>query len=323
MPITQSKFIPAWGLSNANMQTMLPSILPERDLLKATSRERLTMPDGDFFDIDWFSPATEGPIVILLHGLTGSINSHYVQNTLKLIKKKGWRPLLMYYRGCSGEPNLSDKSYHVGDTMLLNTLICELKKREPHTSLAAIGYSLGANMLLKWLGETKVSNELRTAIAISVPFDLKITVNRLREGFSRFYQWWLIGDLHDYVRRKYQQKAPPFDFGDVTHLKSFWEFDEAITAPLNGFMNAADYYDKNSCRQFLSGIDLPTLILHARDDPFLTPEAIPFETELAAHTTLELSEHGGHVGFVCGNLFSLNLSLWLEKRIPQHLEQYL
>ena len=324
MPITQSKFIAAFGLSNPHVQTMLPSLMPDHQLLKAVRRERLSMPDGDCFDFDWFAEQSTAPIVIILHGMTGSTNSHYVQSILKTVQEQGWRPILMYYRGCSGEPNLVEKSYHVGDTMGFNTLVTELKKREPKTLIAAVGYSLGANVLLKWLGETKKTERLlATAIAVSVPFDLKVSANRLREGFSRFYQWWLIGDLHDYVRRKFQQKAPPFDFGDVTHLKSFWQFDDAITAPLNGFMSAADYYEKNSCKQFLSAIKVPTLIIHSKDDPFLMPEAIPVEEELAADTILELSETGGHVGFVMGNPFELKLNFWLEKRIPQHLKQYL
>jgi predicted alpha/beta-fold hydrolase len=323
MPIIESNFISAVGLSNAHVQTMLPSLIPNKNLIKPTKRERLIMPDGDFFDFDWFAEKSTAPIVIILHGMTGAINSHYVQSILKAIKKKEWRPILMYYRGCSGEPNLLNKSYHVGDSLGLETLITELKKREPETPIAAVGYSLGANVLLKWLGETQSLAKLCTAVAVSVPFDLKVTANCLREGFSRFYQWWLIGDLHDYVRRKFQQKPAPFDFGDVTHLKSFWEFDNAITAPLNGFMNASDYYEKNSCRQFLPNITVPTLILHSKDDPFLTPEAIPPAEGLSATTTLELSQHGGHVGFVTGNTLSLDLSFWLESRIPEHLDGYL
>jgi predicted alpha/beta-fold hydrolase len=324
MPIKESKFVPALGLSNPHVQTMLPSLMPENHLLRPVRRERLTMPDGDFFDFDWFTEKSTGPIVIILHGMTGSLNSHYVQSILRTIKKKGWRPIFMYYRGCSGEPNLLDKSYHVGDTLGFNTLVSELKKRDPDAIIAAVGYSLGANILLKWLGETKnAAKLLTTAVAVSVPFDLKATANRLREGFSRFYQWWLIGDLHDYVRRKFQQKEPPFDFGDVTHLKSFWEFDNAITAPLNGFINASDYYDKNSCRQFLSLIKTPTLILHSKDDPFLTLASIPSEEELSPDIILELSETGGHVGFVTGNPFIWELDFWLEKRIPEHLEHYL
>ncbi len=321
--IKTSDFIPAFGVSNAQLQTILPSVMPLKKLIEATRRERLTMPDGDFVDFDWFDESNlNSPIIIILHGITGSIEAHYVQGMLKQAQNNGWRPLLMYYRGCSGEPNLIDRSYHLGDTLGLDTIVRELQRREPNTPIAAVGYSMGANILLKWLGDTGTAAGLVTAIAVSTPFDLRAASNRLRQGFSRFYQWWLIGDLHDYVRSKYQNKKTPFDFGDVTQLKSFWEFDNSITAPLNGFTDATDYYAKNSCKNVLPNITVPTLAIHSLDDPFMSPDVIPQDSEMSANVTIELSEKGGHVGFISGNLFELKLEHWLEKRIPEHFKTH-
>ncbi len=318
--IISSEFVPAVGLKGPNAQTILASLIPRKHQIRASRRERLIMPDNDFVDFDWFDNTVSSPIVIILYGMTGSIDGYYVQDILKEIKANGWRAILLYYRGCSGEPNLIDRSYHLSDTLGLDTLVKELRRREPNTPITAVGYSMGANILLKWLGEVGAAADLTTAVAVSTPFDLRMASNRLRQGFSSFYQWWLIGDLHDYVRSKYQNRKPPFDFGDVTQLKSFWEFDDAITAPLNGFKDAADYYGRSSCRPSLKNITVPTLALHARDDPFMMPATIPSEAELSPTTTIELSEHGGHVGFISGNLFLGKLEFWLPIRITRHLQ---
>lgn len=318
--IKESAFVPAKGAQNRHVQTILPTFIPTRNAPHASHRERIPLPDGDFVDADWFGPP-QSPIIIILHGLASNVRSGYIQNMLFKFSQVGWRSLLLYYRGCSDEVNLLDKSYHAGDTLGLDTLVNLLRKREPQTPIAALGYSMGANVLLKWLGETQ-STALSTAIAVSVPFDLRITSNQLRERFEGFYQWWLISDLHEAVRRKYQNRKPPFDFGDVSELKSFWEFDNAITAPLNGFKDATEYYEKNSCRQFLKRIQTPTLILHSRDDPFSPPEALPNESHLSDHLILELSDYGGHIGFISGNLFLFRLTFWLEDRIFNHLKTY-
>lgn len=319
--ILPSSFVPAFGLGNCHLQTTLPSILSCKYSSVPVKRERLTLPDGDFIDFDWFDDTITAPIVIILHGLTGSVQSHYVQSILHQLKLRKWRPILMYYRGCSGEPNLLDCSYHLSDTMGLDSLVKELRRREPNTPIAAVGYSMGANVLLKWLGDSGDKAELTTAVAVSTPFDLAKSSNYLRHGFSRFYQWWLIGDLHDYVRRKYQTKKPPMDFSNITQLKSFWDFDDKVTAPLNGFKDVQDYYIKSSCGPVLKNISVPTLALHAKDDPFMTPDIVPDNSQLSSAVTIELSEKGGHVGFVSGSIF--HPEYWLEQRIPEHLQRYL
>lgn len=321
--IKKSTFHPPFILSNAHIQTSLPTLLPIQRYTHPVRRERLIMPDTDFVEFDWFSNRRKGPIVILLHGITGSIKAHYIQNMIHLINQKEWRPILMYYRGCSGTPNLIEKSYHAGDTLGLDTLIRELKAREPDTPIFAVGYSMGANVLLKWLGETQTDKSLVSAVAISTPFDLRLVANRLRHGISQFYQWWLIGDLHDYVLNKFRQRPAPFDFGDLTHLRSIWTFDDAITAPLNGFKDASELYEKTSCIHFLKNINIPVLAIHALDDPFMIPDILPKEKDLSSDFTIEISEKGGHVGFIEGSLIPLHIEFWADKRATEHIEDCL
>ncbi len=232
----------------------------------------------------------------------------------------------MHFRGCSGEPNRLAQSYHSGETRDLQTVITELIHREPHSPLFAIGYSLGGNVLLKWLGETGESgreNPLKAAVAVSIPFELAKTAEHLKTGFSRIYQWHLLHSLSISHMRKFKYLPKPIAIRDIkpTALKTFWEFDDAITAPLHGFKNADDYYEKSSSRQYLVKIKTPTLILHALNDPFTTLSALPTIDEISSQVSLEFSEHGGHVGFISGR-YPWKPVYWLEKRIMSYLQSY-
>lgn len=281
----------------------------------ATRRERVMLPDGDFIDVDWLGD--RGPIVIVLHGLSGSSDSHYVRGILRAAVRQGWRGALMHFRGCSGEPNRLLRSYHAGDTADLRFFVELLRRREPQTPLAAVGYSLGGNVLLKWLGEQGSDAPLRAAVAVSVPFELAAATERLMQGFSRIYELHLLRSLQAAITQKREVVELPWDQSAVAGIASLREFDERVTAPLHGFLGADDYYARSSCRAFLPRIAVPTLILHAADDPFMPRSVIPGEKELSSYTTLELSPHGGHVGFISGSLRAPQF--WLETRVPEYL----
>lgn len=316
--IVSSSFQPAWWLRGGHAQTIWPSVLRPRPAL-APRRERVTLPDGDFIDVDWLGDG--GPIVVILHGLSGSIDSPYAAGMLYALAQHGWRGALMHFRGCSGEPNGLMRSYHAGDTGDLGFFVELLRRREAETPLAAIGFSLGGNVLLKWLGEQGEAAPLRAAAAVSVPFELAAATERLMQGFSRIYERRLLRCLKQALAQKRAAVELPWDEKALAAISSLREFDERITAPLHGFRDADDYYARSSCRAYLPRIAVPTLVLHAIDDPFMPPRVIPRASELAPHTVLELSLHGGHVGFIAGSLRSPQF--WLETRIPEYLSPLL
>lgn len=315
-------FKPAWWLQNPHLQTMWATLFrfSKPDNLEIV-RERFELPDGDFIDIDWAGEGG-GPIVIILHGLEGSIESPYAQGMLASLKSYGWRGAFMHFRCCSGERNRLLRTYHSGETGDVASFIQGLKEREPNTPLAAIGFSLGGNVLLKWLGETGEQNPLTAAIVVSVPFDLKKSVERLSQGFSQVYQSYLVRILHKKMLWKFRGKSSPVIIPPLSQLHSLRDFDENVTAPLHGFKNADDYYEQSSSLQYLKSIHVPTLILQAKDDPFYSEKFLPTSEDLSPAVQMELTEKGGHVGFVTGT-FPWRPKYWLEQRIPLFLRQYI
>jgi len=320
--IRNSNFMPAWWLPGPHLQTLWP-VWARRHYQKHLRRERLATPDGDFLDLAWTTGREQGPLVIVLHGLEGSIDSHYAATTLNAVVRAGWRGVLMHFRGCSGEPNRAVRSYHSGETGDIDFLVRTLRAREPDTPLAVVGYSLGGNVLLKWLGERGADRPVSAAVAVSVPYELDACARRLQRGFSRLYQRHLVDSLRQGVREKFRHRDDaPFDLGGLAALRTFREFDDYVTAPLHGFAGVDDYYSKSSSRQYLKDIHAPALLLHAADDPFMTPDVVPREDELGPGVTLELSPHGGHVGFV-GGAWPWRPRYWLEQRIPKFLRRYM
>jgi hypothetical protein len=342
---TPSPFQPAWWLRSPHLQTLWPVFFRRRPR-PPLRRERLELPDGDFVDLDWTLNAS-GPIVILFHGLEGSSRSHYARGMLAALPQHGMRAVLMHFRGCSGEPNRRARAYHSGDTGDIDFLVRTLRAREPGTPLAAIGYSLGGNALLKWLGEQGNDAPLQCAVAVSVPFLLHESTARMNRGLSRAYQWHLLKSLKQGARRKAgifatamdggsaKREAvptgtnagavfrpPPAPVDEINRMKNFFEFDDRVTARLHGFRGAMHYYTSSSSRQYLSHIRIPTLIVHASDDPFMHAGVIPDAAELAPSVALDLHRHGGHVGFVGGHL-PWRPRYWLEQRIPDWLQQNL
>lgn len=319
--MSDDQFKPAWWLPNSHLQTLWPVLCrrPVKNL--PLERERLDLPDGDFVDLDWVGKDQQGPLVLILHGLEGSIESHYAKGMLQRIYQQSWRGVFMHFRGCSGEPNRLVRSYHSGETGDVDQVVKILHKREPNLSLAVIGFSLGGNVLLKWLGETSENNPAKAAIAISVPFELHKAAARIQKGFSKFYQWYFIKCLRDRLANKFAAQPPHLDPKLIYQVTSMYEFDDKITAPLHGFSGVSEYYALSSSRQYLNRIQVPTLIVHAKDDPFMTEDIIPANHELSPFVQLEITEAGGHVGFV-GGKFPWKPEYWLEKRIPGFLEKH-
>ena len=308
-----SDFKPAWWLSGPHSQTLWPFLFKRKVKLSLRS-ERLELPDGDFVDLCW-TTRQSGPIVAIFHGLEGCIDSHYAKGMLAAIEQQQWRGVFMHFRGCSDNHNRLPRSYHSGDTGDIAFLLQTLTQQYPDTPIAAIGYSLGANALLKYLGEGKYTPPLQAAAVVSTPFLLANGAETLEQGFSRIYQRYLLRRLQKKLFDKNKYISLPISLNNINELNTFRLFDDQVTAPLHGFKDVDDYYKQSSCRQYLKAIRIPTLICHARDDPFMTEVAIPSQEELSSHISMEISDKGGHVGFISGK-FPWQCHYWLEQRIP-------
>jgi predicted alpha/beta-fold hydrolase len=318
---SKPSFKPAWWLPGGHLQTIWPTLCRRQIKNFNLRRERFELPDGDFVDLDWAGDGN-GPIVLILHGLEGSVNSPYAKGMLLSLKQYGWRGVFMHFRGCSEEFNRYPRSYHSGETADVAAVIDAIHAREPNVFLAAIGFSLGGNVLLKWLGESGEKNPLKAAVGISVPFELHKTANRVQIGLSRLYERHFMRSLCKKIHDKFSILTPPIELPSLNELKSLREFDDKITAPLHGFESAEDYYQKSSSRQFLHKIKIPTLLLQAKDDPLMTDDLLPEENELSPQVILELTDQGGHVGFVAGDV-PWRAQYWLEQRVPEFLAQFL
>ena len=314
----EHRFRPAWWLPGAHLQTLWAALFRRRGK-PALSRERIELADGDFLDLDWNRGDTpHAPVVLLLHGLEGSSASPYAWGLLAEFARRGWPAAVMHFRGCSGEPNRLARSYHSGETGDLARIIGELHRQFPDRPLFAAGISLGGNVLLKWLGETGSAAPLTGAAAVSVPFDLGQCADRMERGFSRIYMRYLVRELHRSVRAKFGTwRESPIELTSLSRWRTFREFDDNVTAPLHGFDGAQDYYRRSSSGPFVARIRVPTLILQAKNDPFLPGFAAP---PLAPSVRLEAPADGGHAGFVAG-VVPGRPRYWLDERVPAFFEE--
>jgi len=321
------KFMPGFGLKNRHIQTLYSSLFRKLPLLEIEI-ESFPLSDGDFLECHWHNKPQKDsntPIITLFHGLAGSYKSPYIQGLMSEAKRNNFATVLMHFRGCSGKENTLPRSYHSGDSGDALSWIKELSRRYPNSKLFGVGYSLGGNMLLKLLGEKGKDSPLNAAVSVSAPLQLDICADAMNRGFSKFYQHILLKDLNLSLEKKFDRhdmsKFIEIKKEDVKNLKTFWEFDGAYTAPVHGFKSAQDYYTRSSSKQFLKSIETPTLIIHSKDDPFMTQEILPSKEELSKTVTLELSANGGHVGFIGGTFF--NPDYWLEKRVVSFFKTYL
>jgi predicted alpha/beta-fold hydrolase len=320
-----STFRPAFGLKNPHIQTLYSTLFRKRKAL-SFEIERFALSDGDFVECFWYKiamPTQTHPIVILFHGLEGSYLSPYIQGMIENLLAHGYTPVLMHFRGCSGKENLLSRAYHSGDTSDAKAWIDSLHSAYPHAPLFAIGYSIGGNMLLKLLGEWKAHSPLVAMVSISAPQQLDICANHINKGFAKIYQYHLMKHLKTSLLQKYKthpmQHLIGIDENEVKKLKTFWDFDGVYTAPIHGFSSAKEYYALSSAKQYIKHICIPTLIIHALDDPFMSSDILPSKEELSTHITLEVSKHGGHVGFISGSIF--RPKYWLEERIIRYFNR--
>ncbi|MEW8321116.1 MAG: hydrolase [Candidatus Thiodiazotropha taylori] len=316
--VTHTPFKPAWWLKSPHLQTIWPSLFRSR--VKLDFRlERINLRDGDFIDLSWHQ-GSSGPLVMLIHGLEGSISSHYVTPTLQALHRAGFSTLFMHLRGCSNEPNRLRRSYHSGASEDLKEIL-ELLECRNQIPQAVVGFSLGGNLLLKYLSETGHRSRIGAAVAVSVPFNLSQAATRLEQGLSRIYGRYLL----DKLKKSYTEKCQIRGFEEdinLSAIRTIYQFDDNITSRVNGFDDADDYYSKCSSGTKLKEITTPTLIIHALDDPFMYPANVPGLDQLGPGVDLELCMNGGHVGFIQGNL-PFRAEYWLDKRISHYLKMLL
>jgi predicted alpha/beta-fold hydrolase len=317
-----SEFQSPWWARNRHVQTIWPRFFQRRMAL-TTRKQRLTLDDGDFIDLAWgAAPAQLRGIVVLFHGLEGSIHSHYANDMMATLEKQGLQVVLMHFRGCSGEVNLLPRAYHSGETLDPLFVLKYLHSLYPDSPKIAVGFSLGANMLLKLLGENPDQKYLQAAVAISAPMRLAECADSIDQGFSRLYQKYLLCSMLKNLHNKMQRMSFPaaLSIEKVKDLRNFRDFDHHVTAPLHGYAGADDYYQKCSAMDYIKFIQTPTLILHAKDDPFMNHKVIPVAQQLSSAVRLEVSEHGGHVGFMQGTPW--RPKIWLHKRVSEFLADY-
>jgi len=304
-----------------NWSTNLESTVPDNSVRPANSETVFS--NGDIGKTTNVSDVSNiGDVVCIFHGLAGSIQSNYARAAIKQLQARGFGVVFMHFRGCSTEPNRQPYAYHSGHTEDIDFLVKTVKARCPNCRIHALGYSLGANALLKYLGETGSDCLFSSAVAVAPPFILQSGADKMNRGFSKIYQHHLLSRMKQQLAEK-RQRYPALDLpGEslVNGLRTFWEFDDQVTGPIHGFKDADDYYTQSSCRQYLPKIQRPTHIIYALDDPFFEPSVVPEEEELPYNVTLELPRAGGHVGFVSGP-YPWKAEYWLDEYVPQLLEK--
>ncbi|MFA0812136.1 hydrolase [Microbulbifer epialgicus] len=317
------KFTPAAGLGNCHIQTVFGRLHRPSPWIDTDCRWYET-PDGDCLAMHHPRPLVDDPdfpLVLILHGLGGSVASPYVQGLMQTLLERRYQVAVMHFRGCGGIPNRLPRAYHSGDSEDPRWVVEQLRGQLPLTPILVVGYSLGGNVLLKMLGEDGSCSPVVGAVAISSPMDLHACSRRINRGLSRLYQRHLLSCLRLTLRQKAEDPGiaaalPNID--DAAYFMNFRCFDNIFTAPLHGFRDVDDYYTRASSKHLLGEIRVPTMIINAIDDPFVCPSAIPKENEVSAMVSLEISEKGGHVGFVGGTLW--RPSYWLELKIPSFLD---
>lgn len=311
-----------WWLPGGHLQTLYAALAvpcPRVDYC----RERWNTPDGDFIDLDWVhesrGSSVEGrgdePLVVLFHGLEGSSRSHYSLALMAALRERGMRGVAVHFRGCSGEPNRLARAYHSGDAQEIDWILRRLRAQNAAAPLYAVGVSLGGNALLKWLGESGdgAARVVHAAAAVSAPLDLMAAGDALGQGFNLVYARSFLATLRPKSLAKLERYPGLYEADAVRASRTLREFDDLVTAPLHGFSNTDDYWTRASSKPGLRNVRVPTLVINARNDPFLPAAALPGPGDVSAAMTLEQPEEGGHVGFVSG-AFPGNLG-WLARRL--------
>lgn len=290
---------PAW-LPGGHAQTIYPALFMPRPQ-PGYRRTRWDTPDGDFIDLDWIDGPADAPLVAMFHGLEGSSRSHYAVTLMNAVRARGWCGVVPHFRGCGGALNRLPRAYHSGDSAEIDWILRRLKGAHGGPLYAA-GISLGGNALLKWLGESGAAarDVIAAAAAVSAPLDLMAAGTALDRGFNLVYVRHFLTTLKRKSRAKLAMFPGLFDGARMAAARTLREFDDAVTAPLHGFRDTDDYWTRASSKPLLAGIAVATLLINARNDPFLPEQALPADADLAPHVTPEFPAHGGHVGFAGG-----------------------
>lgn len=321
-PPREHTYRPAWWIPGAHAQTLWAKFARPRPSL-ATRLERWALPDGDFIELLRFHASPERPRIFLLHGLEGTVRSHYVGGLFDVARQRGWGADLLIFRGCGSELNRAARFYHSGETTDLAFAIGRVLEEFPAAPIFLCGVSLGGNVLLKWLGErgATLDERIRGAATVSVPYDLDRSARHISRGFSRVYERHFLRSLRRKAQAKLARFPRLFDSGALRRATTLYGFDDVVTAPVHGFRDAHDYYAQSSSIQFLGRIRRPTLLLSAEDDPFLPADVLREVREIARENsalTLDFPMRGGHVGFVGGHPW--RPSYYAESRIGQFFD---
>jgi predicted alpha/beta-fold hydrolase len=310
---------PFW-LPGSHAQTIYP-YLACRGRAPAYRRERLETPDGDVVDVDWLDGAPESPVVVLFHGLEGSSRSHYATAILRAAAARGWRGVVPHWRGCGGEPNRLPRAYHSGDFAEVDWMLGALRPRAGGAPLFAVGVSLGGSALLNWLGREGARSRawLNAAVAVSAPIDLPASGRALDRGWNRIYARNFLKTLVPKALAKERRFPGLYDAAALARVRTMRAFDDLVTAPLHGFRGVDDYWSRGSSKPWMRAIELRTLVLNARNDPFIPGDSLPGPGEVGDAVLLEQPPHGGHVGFASGP-FPGGLD-WLSARICRFFEE--
>lgn len=309
---------PRW-LRNAHAQTVYASLFAHAPHPRFT-RERWDAPDGDFVDVDFLAGSPGTPWVHLFHGLEGSSRSRYARMLMHYARNRGWRGSVSHFRGCSGEPNRLARAYHSGDSDEADWVLRRIRERAGGAPLFAVGVSLGGNVLAKWLGEhgEAASHIVERAAVVCAPVDLLAAADALENGLARMYAHHFLVTLKRSSLAKLERFPGLYDARAVRRSWTLRQFDDVVTSRLHGFRDANDYYTRASSKPVLGRIAVPTLLLNARDDPFMAEAALPTEREVSGAVKLEFPARGGHVGFVSGP-FPGHIE-WLPQRLLHFLE---
>jgi predicted alpha/beta-fold hydrolase len=320
MPIIHgSSYQPPLFFSNGHLQTVFPSLL-RCVPAQFYQRERIDTADGDFLDIDWASVGS-GKLAVLSHGLEGNSHRPYIVGMARMLNRHNWDAAAWNYRGCSGEVNRRLRMYHNGSIDDLDCVIRHALQSGRYHTLALIGYSLGGNLTLLYLGKQgyAVDTRIRKSLVFSVPCDLRAGAQELAKQKNRFYMEQFLVSLHAKIRAKMKVFPDRIHDDNYRQIRNFKDFDDRYTAPIHGFKNAEDYWEQCSSVRFLSTISIPTLIINALDDPFLAGACYPREqASRSSQVYLEMPKSGGHVGFV---QFNKDKTYWSENRAMEFLSR--
>lgn len=309
-----------WWLPRGHPQTIYATYLGRRYCV-AYRRERWDTPDGDFIDLDWTDGDPEKPLLVLFHGLEGSSRSHYALSLMHAVRQLKWRGVVVLFRSCSGEINKLPRAYHSGDSAEINWILRRLKSRHSPGKLYAVGISLGGNVLLKWLGEQgeEAGNIVKAAAAVSAPIDLMAAGDHLGQGFNLFYTRTFLASMKRKFLLKLRRYPDLVDGKAMLRSRTLREFDDVVTAPLHGYKDTDDYWTRASSKPGLINIRVPTLLVNAKNDPFLPASALPSPAEVSPAVTLDFPDKGGHASFVSGT-FPGHLD-WPPQKILEFFSQ--